>query len=69
MQFGRLHVLSFDEEATERCVTHMSMWVCRCECGTIKTVRGNSLVAKAIRSCGSEACRQKLRETLAASFQ
>jgi len=62
LQFGRLHVLSFDEEATKGQLANRAMWVCRCECGTIKSVRANSLVTGRSRSCGSYACRQKNQE-------
>jgi len=59
--FGRLHVLRFDPEATDRQLVPMAMWVCRCECGTVKTIRGASLTSGATRSCGSTACRRILR--------
>ena len=64
--FGLLHVLRYDKDATDREVGHHSMWVCRCECGTVKTIRGASLTSRDTRSCGSNACQNILREQTAA---
>lgn len=48
VRFGRLVAIDF---------SHMdkhggSVWLCRCDCGTEKAVRGNSLLMGAVLSCG-----------------
>lgn len=45
-RFGKLKVLRLDEERTKR----KSYWICECECGTIKSIRGDTL--NVIQSCG-----------------
>jgi len=62
--FGLLHVLRLDKAASARQVVPQAMWVCRCECGTVKTVRGVSLTAGRSRTCGKTAC-QKIRRARA----
>ena len=59
--FGLLHVLRLDKEASAQQVVPQAMWVCRCECGTVKTIRGFSLTSKKTRTCGSTACQEILR--------
>lgn len=46
-RFGRLVVIAKDEAKS----TLKSYWVCKCDCGAEKSIRGISLV-KATRSCG-----------------
>src|SRR5690348_12685530 len=46
-QFDRLTVIKWVGKQSKR-----SMWECRCECGRIKTVRGDSLKNRDTRSCG-----------------
>ncbi len=48
-QFGRWRVISFSHS---RGGLH---WICRCDCGTEKVVRGDSLRAGASTSCGCHA--------------
>lgn len=50
-QFGRLSVLCRSENKG-----HDTMWLCRCECGTEKPIRANSLAHHGTQSCG---CYQK----------
>lgn len=47
-RYGKLTVLSLDEERTKR----KSYWVCLCDCGNKKTVRGDSLQDNKTLSCG-----------------
>lgn len=46
MRFGRLRVLRRDLEANDK----RPVWVCECDCGTIKSIRSNDLGA--VVSCG-----------------
>ncbi len=41
-------------------------WICKCECGTTKTVRGHDLVRGSVTSCGCTASRgeEKIRKML-----
>lgn len=48
MRFGRLTVLSLDSINKYR----QSLWLCKCECGNTKIIRGNHLKSKRIKSCG-----------------
>ena len=48
-RFGMLLVLEKDEEKTKE--YGRAYWVCQCDCGTIKSVRGNHL-GKSVVSCG-----------------
>lgn len=51
-RFGRWVVLSrADDHVTAKGYHHV-MWNCRCDCGTIKSVRGKSLVSGISQSCG-----------------
>lgn len=52
-KFGLLTVLRKDEERTTKSNIY---WICECECGNSKSVRGTSLRAGETRSCG---CLQK----------
>lgn len=45
-RFGKLTVLALDETRTKK----KSYWYCRCDCGTIKSIRGDTL--KVVTSCG-----------------
>jgi len=47
-RFGRLVVLSRDTSNTARNV----YWICKCECGTIKSVCGVNLRNQHVKSCG-----------------
>lgn len=54
MKFGRLTVLRLDEE---RSTSRGKYWVCKCDCGNIKTVSGDSLkkpegAKGSCKSCG-----------------
>lgn len=46
-KFGRLTVIGVDDKNTRK-----TYFVCECDCGKIKSVRADSLVCGAIRSCG-----------------
>jgi hypothetical protein len=47
-KFGRITVLQYSHKNKFGCI----YWNCLCECGTQKTLRGSSLKAGLIRSCG-----------------
>ena len=52
-RYGRWTVLERNYEAQERRQTPISVWVCRCDCGTIKNeVLYNSLTRGGSQSCG-----------------
>ena len=53
-QFGKLTVIAKDEERSQQ--TKKTYWICQCECGNTKSVRGTSLRAGETKSCG---CLQK----------
>lgn len=46
--FGRLTVIDLDTENSRR----GSWWICKCECGVIKSVQAKSMVSGATVSCG-----------------
>lgn len=46
-KFGRLTVISRTSN-----IGNYRAWFCRCECGTIKAVRGTDLNRHAVKSCG-----------------
>lgn len=46
-KFGRLTVEKIDERGTRK-----TYYWCRCDCGKLKSVRSDSLLCGAIRSCG-----------------
>lgn len=45
-----LTVLEWDEERSKN--SKMNYWICRCECGTIKSIDMGSIVMGKIKSCG-----------------
>ncbi len=49
-KFGRLTVIKRDMEHTGGA----AYWICKCDCGTIKSIRGSNLTTnyKPTRSCG-----------------
>ncbi len=47
-RFGRLVVLSRDESQKYR----HPRWICKCDCGNEKIIRGNDLHTGKIKSCG-----------------
>ena len=50
-QFGKLIVLEFSHSVTYKSGSQ-SLWKCKCECGTIVTVRRGHLITGGIRGCG-----------------
>lgn len=50
--FGRWHVLYRAESITEPSGRRVTMWHCRCKCGTERDLRASSLVAGTTTSCG-----------------
>ena len=48
-RFGNLLVL---ERAPENSKSNKPMWICRCDCGNVKIIDGNSLRQGLVKSCG-----------------
>lgn len=48
-RFGRLYVI---HRAVKKSHIPGAEWVCICDCGTVTTVHGRSLVQETTRSCG-----------------
>ena len=46
-RFGRLTVIGIDDRGNRK-----TYYNCQCDCGNVKSVRSDSLIAGAIRSCG-----------------
>ena len=46
-RFGRLTVIGVDDRNTRK-----TYFYCECDCGTVKSIRADSLLAGRIRSCG-----------------
>lgn len=59
-KFGHWTVLNFDEEKSN---SHGSYWVCKCTCGTIKSVRSSHLRSGASASCGCANSKIKIGDT------
>lgn len=59
-KFGHWTVLNFDEERSN---SHGSYWVCKCTCGTIKSVRSSHLRSGASTSCGCTNSKIKIGDT------
>lgn len=58
-KFGKLTVIQFDKVVITNYKSKKQtdkLWICKCECGTEKTVKQNALVCNRILSCG---CRLK----------
>ena len=51
-KFGKLTVLYRDETMVSPSGTHRTMWHCKCECGSEKSVRGDALISGRTKSCG-----------------
>ena len=56
-RFGKLTVLKVDEEFEAIRGSKPRRWICQCDCGTIKSIRGIELTRtkKSQKSCGCEA--------------
>lgn len=48
-RFGRLTVLKKDPNPKSKSSAY---WICKCDCGNIKSINGNNLKHKSIKSCG-----------------
>lgn len=46
-KFGRLTVVGLADTETRK-----TYWICKCDCGNMKSVRSDSLLCGAIKSCG-----------------
>lgn len=51
-KFGKLTVIDRDGTFIGSDGTQYSQWLCKCECGTLKTIRGHDLVRGSVTSCG-----------------
>lgn len=59
-KFNRLTVISFVDQASDG----SSRWLCRCDCGKEKIVRGSNLKKDQVKSCGclvKELCSQNIK--------
>lgn len=55
-KFGRLTVLEFDQERTDKVNNGNKFYKCECDCGTIKSIQRSALIGGRTKSCG---CMQK----------
>ena len=60
-RFGRLTVIGIDDRGDRK-----TYYNCQCDCGNVKSVRSDSLIAGAIRSCGCMKKEQDLENLTAA---
>lgn len=51
-RFDSLLVIAKDKDFVHKNGTHSSTWVCKCDCGNIKTIIATSLLSGATKSCG-----------------
>lgn len=51
-RFGSLLVIAKGDDIINKNGSHSSAWVCRCECGNVKTVVATTLLSGATKSCG-----------------
>lgn len=49
-RYGRLVVIAKDEEASNK--NHRAYWICKCDCGNIKSVSSKCLRDGKTKSCG-----------------
>lgn len=49
-RFGKLKAIKPDDSITDR--SQGIYWICECECGNIKSIRGSDLVNQKTKSCG-----------------
>lgn len=54
-KFGRLTILKRDESKPKGCGKPV-FWICECDCGNVKSIRGDHIKSGATQSCG---CLQK----------
>ncbi len=54
-KYGFLTVVGF----SHTCTNKTAFWEVRCDCGTIKTVRGSHLTTGAVKSCGCSLGKKK----------
>ena len=52
--FGKLTILSRAENYISKSGKKYSMWLCLCECGKTKTVRGCNLTSGKVKDCGCQ---------------
>ena len=60
-RFGRLTVIKRTDNYILKNGRHKVMWLCRCDCGTIKIIRGESLKQGDTLSCGCYNKEQSMR--------
>lgn len=56
--FSRLTVVAFAGQDAG----HLALWECRCECGTVKVLRGSDLRGGQVKSCGCLFASDEFRE-------
>jgi len=55
-RFGKLIVLSFYKR-----IKNQTMWICKCDCGTIKIINGSNLTRNITSSCGCYGKEQRIK--------
>ena len=50
-RFGKLLVIKYSGENDE---SGHALWICKCDCGRVKKIRGNHLVSGQVKTCGCE---------------
>lgn len=63
-RFGRLTVIERTEDYISPKGQHSVRWLCRCDCGNIKSVIRSSLLRRNTRSCGC-LCKEVSKESIA----
>lgn len=48
-RFGKLVIIELDEEKTKH--YHQAFWICKCDCGNIKSIQARGLVSGDIKTC------------------
>lgn len=51
-RYEKLEVIKRDEDYISPNGVHQSRWICRCDCGNIKTISGSALRKGSTKSCG-----------------
>ena|SRR5689334_3584082 len=58
-RFDKLEIIARGEDHIRKSGKHVTTWICKCDCGNIKTIDRNSLNNGRAKSCGCS--RSKIR--------